>query len=206
VHECWAAKKSITDWMAERNITDFEDLSLIYRQKQKKIWRDMSPKKVVYWANEEVDLPMEEEDTIEWWGVSDNVGQILGRNNPVILANKDEVYLDFGFNNMYGVNNGDFAHWRKAYSFQPRMQHVNVIGGESCIWGENTNRHNFDQKVTQRSSVIGERLWNDHVDINTELNNIATRLTAHCNRLRARGLKVWPVTVGLCEQDMENCF
>lgn len=74
------------------------------------------------------------------------------------------------------------------------------------MWGENTNRYNFDQKVTQRSSVIGERLWNDQVDINTELNNIATRLTAHCDRLRARGFKVWPVTVGLCEQDMENCF
>ena len=166
----------------------------------------MSNKKVIYWANEEVDLPMELEDTIEWWGISANVGQILGRKNPVILANKDEVYLDFGFNNMYGVNNGDFAHWRQAYGFQPRMQNVNVIGGESCIWAENTNRHNFHQKVTQRSAVIGERLWNDQVDLISELNNIATRLTAHAGRLRERGFKVWPVTVGLCEQEMSVCF
>lgn len=74
------------------------------------------------------------------------------------------------------------------------------------MWAELTNKHTFEQKVIQRSSVIGERLWNVNVDIKTEINNIATRLTAHTQRLRDRGFKVWPVTVGLCEQDMDICF
>jgi hypothetical protein len=47
------------------------------------------------------------------------------------------------------------------------------------MWNELGTRFTFEQKVTQRSSVIGERLWNDKVDIKTELRNIATRLTAH---------------------------
>jgi hexosaminidase len=131
VHECWGAQKSITDWMANHNITDFEGLSLYYRERQKQLWRKKTNKKVIYWANEDIDLPMEDEDTVEWWGVFANVGQIVGRKNPVILANKDEVYLDFGFNNMYGVLNGNYADWRKAYGFKPRMENVNVIGGES---------------------------------------------------------------------------
>jgi hexosaminidase len=74
------------------------------------------------------------------------------------------------------------------------------------MWSELTNKHTFEPKVTQRSSVIAERLWNVNVDINSEINNIAKRLTAHSQRLRDRGFKVWPVTVGLCEQDMDICF
>jgi hypothetical protein len=45
--------------MVANNISDYEALSVNYRQRQKKIWRSISPKKkVIYWANEEIDLPM----------------------------------------------------------------------------------------------------------------------------------------------------
>lgn len=54
---------------------------------------------------------------IEWWGVTANVGQIVGRTNEIILANKDVTYLDYGFNNMYGNVYGVYADWRKMYSF-----------------------------------------------------------------------------------------
>jgi hypothetical protein len=143
---------------------------------------------------------------IEWWGVVANVGQIVGRKNEVILVNKDEAYLDYGFNNMYGNVYGVYADWRKMYGFKPRMESVNVIGGETCMWNEASNLHTFDQKVIQRASVIGERLWNDYVDLDTEIRNIATRLTAHAARFRERGFKIWPVTVGLCEKQMDICF
>lgn len=58
----------------------------------------------------------------------------------------------------------------------------------------------------QRASVIGERLWNPNIDLKSELRNIATRLNAHSERLRRRGFKVWPVTVGICENQMDICF
>ncbi len=58
-----------------------------------------------------------------------------------------------------------------------------------------------------RTSVIGERLWNDGIDMDENLSNIATRLNNHGKRLRSRGFKVSPVTVGLCEEvDMSICF
>lgn len=171
------------------------------------MWRGISSKKkVIYWANEDIDLPMEDEDVIEWWGVSSNVARMEGRKNEVILSNYDITYLDIGFGNFYGNVYGVYEDWRKMYSYEPRVPSVNVIGGESCMWSELTNKHAFEQKITQRSSVIGERLWNVNVDINSEIHNIATRLTAHSQRLRERGFKVWPVTVGLCEQDMDICF
>lgn len=66
------------------------------------------------------------------------------------------------------------------------------------MWNEIGTKNTFEQKVVQRSSVIGERLWNVKLNIGTSLKNIATRLTAHSERLRSRGFKVWPVTVGVC--------
>lgn len=60
VHDCWAAKQSINDWMAQNGIAagDYEGLAIYYRERQKQLWRTISPKKVIYWANEDIDLPM----------------------------------------------------------------------------------------------------------------------------------------------------
>ena len=74
------------------------------------------------------------------------------------------------------------------------------------MWNEANNKHTLDQKVVQRSAVIGERLWNPDVTLEEEINNVATRLTAHTERLKERGFKVWPVTVGICENQMDVCF
>lgn len=53
MHDCWAAKQSINDWMAENGIAegDYEGLAVYYRERQKKLWRTISQKKVIYWAN-----------------------------------------------------------------------------------------------------------------------------------------------------------
>lgn len=68
--------------MKVNNISDFKSLSIYFRQKQKKLWRTISPnKKVIYWANEDIDLPVENDDVIHWWGVSANVNKLAGRKN-----------------------------------------------------------------------------------------------------------------------------
>lgn len=201
VYNCWGDRPAIVSWMKANNISDYKSLSIYFRQRQKKLWRTISPaKKVIYWANEDIDLPMEDDDVIHWWGVSANVNKLAGRKNQVILSNYDLTYLDIGFGNYYGKTYGTYEHWRKAYTFEPRVTNVNVIGGAACMWNEIGTARTFEQKVIQRSSVIGERLWNVKIDLKTDLRNIAARLTAHSERMRQRGFKVWPVTVGLCEK------
>lgn len=74
------------------------------------------------------------------------------------------------------------------------------------MWNELGTKHTFDQKVLQKASILGERLWNTNINIQTELKNIATRLQNQVERLRGRGFKLWPVTVGICEKDMSLCF
>lgn len=74
------------------------------------------------------------------------------------------------------------------------------------MWSELSNIHTHEQKIWIRTSVLGERLWNDGVDIEKELLGIAERLQAHAERMRQRGFKVSPVTVQVCEDDMSVCF
>jgi hypothetical protein len=45
--------------MKDNNIATFKDLTIYFRQKQKKLWRSINDKrKVIYWANEGIDLPV----------------------------------------------------------------------------------------------------------------------------------------------------
>lgn len=194
--------------MKRNKIPDYKALEVYYRRMQKRNFREVigSTKKVIYWVNEDNDLPVMDEDVIHWRGDQVNQNQLSGRKNEVILSSYDLVDLDTGFNDMDGVNNGVYKNWRDMYGFNPIIPNTNVIGGTTCMWNEIGNKYTFDQKVLQKASVLSERLWNTNININTDLNNIATRLNAQAERLRARGYKVWPVTVEICEKDMSVCF
>jgi hypothetical protein len=45
---------------------------------------------------------------------------------------------------------------------------------------------------------MGERLWNTNINLTTNVLNIAERLHSNAERMKLRGYKVAPVTVGLC--------
>lgn len=115
--------------------------------------------------------------------------------------------MDIGFGNRYGSSYGHMQEWRKMYTFNPRITNVNVIGGEVCMWGELSNQWTHEQKVWNRASIIGERLWNDKLAATeSSVKNVAQRLITHSARFRERGFKVRAVTVGLCETNTTICF
>lgn len=65
--------------MKEHNISNYFELSVDFRKRQKSLWRNtISSKKIIYWANEDIDLPLEEDDVVQWWGVSQNVHKLKG--------------------------------------------------------------------------------------------------------------------------------
>jgi hypothetical protein len=45
---------------------------------------------------------------------------------------------------------------------------------------------------------LNERLWTVNIDATKSILNIVERLTAQMRRMKERGFKVSPVTVGLC--------
>lgn len=79
--------------MASMNISDYKALEVYYRQQQKKIWREITKtKKAIYWANEEIDLPLESDDVIQWWGVSKNIDRLKGKH---LLIQVEQMKLFF---------------------------------------------------------------------------------------------------------------
>ena len=79
-------------------------------------------------------MPLEAYDVIHWWGVSKNVDRLSGRKNEVILSNYDITYLDLGYGGRRGAGYGSWISWRDLYKFNPKVNNVNVIGGETCMW------------------------------------------------------------------------
>lgn len=67
--------------MKKHNIPDVFSLSVDFRERQKQIWRKhiSSTKKVMYWANEEIDIPLQDEEVISWWGLSENANVLAGK-------------------------------------------------------------------------------------------------------------------------------
>ena len=58
----------------------------MYRRKQKGIFRNISKsKRAIYWANEVIDVPLEQDEVVEWWGLSKNLNRLKNRKNEVIL-------------------------------------------------------------------------------------------------------------------------
>ena len=70
----------------------------MYRRKQKSIFRNIGKsKRAIYWTNEVIDVPLEQDEVVQWWGVSKNLDRLKNRTNEVILSGYDIGYLDVGF-------------------------------------------------------------------------------------------------------------
>ncbi len=207
IESCWDLRPTIKEYMVKHNISTYKQLSTMYRQKQKAIWRTITPtKKAIYWANEAIDLALQDDDVLQWWGLTSHLSNLVGRPNEIILSNYDQTYLDVGFGNRNGRPYQTYIKWRDIYKFNPRYQGVNIIGGETCMWSELSNVHTQDQKVWTRTSVLSERLWNDKIDLASNLQDISRRLVAQTRRLKKRGFKTSAVSVQICEENMSICF
>lgn len=109
---------------------------------------------MIYWANEEIDLPVQDDDVVQWWGQTKNLKNLVNRPNEVILSNYDETYLDVGFGSRNGGNYLTYIKWRDIYKFEPKFTGVNIIGGEVCMWGELSNQRTNEQKIWNRASIL----------------------------------------------------
>ena len=110
--DCWKDQSQIDDFMAKNKIKDYEELQLYYRKRQKKILREINDKKAIYWANEEINLDVEPDDIIQWWGESWDIQQLKGKDNPIILSYWDIAYLDTGYGDELADHYRTYVRWR----------------------------------------------------------------------------------------------
>ena len=57
--------------MSKHNIGDYDGLQEYYRGREKKMLQGR--KKAIYWANEDINLAVEPDDIIQWWGETRNI-------------------------------------------------------------------------------------------------------------------------------------
>jgi hexosaminidase len=87
-YDCWGQRETIKQYMKEHNISTYFNLSVDFRIRQKALWQQniTGKKKIIYWANEDIDLPLDEDDVIQWWGVSQNVDRLKGTHTNLLRS------------------------------------------------------------------------------------------------------------------------
>jgi hypothetical protein len=81
-YTCYDLKPSIKEWMIKNGIPDYPQLSIYYRKKQKALWRNITKlSRAIYWANAKLNLPVEDDDIIHWWGNKNQTGVLEGKKN-----------------------------------------------------------------------------------------------------------------------------
>jgi len=125
------------------------------------------------------------------WKAKDTMNSVLQDGYRVILSDNDKWYLDH-----------TTTSWREMYDNEPTAGLTdpdtakNIIGGESCMWGETVDASDLDNTVWPRAAAVSERLWTSLDVISAEAeatNSVEDRLETFRCMLNARGIGAAPV-------------
>jgi len=205
---CWDQRPAIKEFMAKENISTYKDLQIYYRNKSKKIFRETlkSNKSIIYWANQDLNLPVQEDDIIQWWGNHSLLDAIKDMKNQVILSSWNLLYLDVGVGTTFGSHYWKTATWKQIYEFNPKLPDGfkgTSIGAEAPLWSELSTDHTHFTKLWPRASCLGERLWNTGAA--QPLSDVIGRLVAFNNKIKLRGIPVSPFVTQQCELHPYYC-
>ena len=77
----------------------------------------------------------------------------------------------------------------KSYNLTDHERQL-FLGAEVCIWGEDVDEFNLDQRLWFGASVFAERVWTADHNLNTNnLNDTTRRIIQHRCSLLQRGLR-----------------
>ncbi|CAD8158974.1 unnamed protein product [Paramecium octaurelia] len=209
--QCFEQKPSIKEFMTQNGISNYFDLQAYYRKKQKDIWKNQikSQKKIIYWYNKKDQLPADQDDIIQWWGLSSQLNEVKGRSNQFILSDYHPLYLDTGVGNAFGDRYDKYQGWKDVYKWNPSIPHNfqgTILGGESLLWGETNNQNTHFQKLFLRSSILADTLWNPDQKQDELFPKFAKRLSDMEDRMNKYDFPVSPFTHSYCKRQLDLCF
>ena len=95
----------------------------------------------------------------ECWDIdynSEKFQKEIARGRKIINAKTEPYYLDLP----YGINN-----LKRVYDYEPLVFEENLIGVETCLWGELLpNVKTARKKAFPRLLAVAERLWSNEKD------------------------------------------
>ncbi|CAD8143514.1 unnamed protein product [Paramecium pentaurelia] len=184
---------------------------LIFKKRQKDIWNNQikSQKKIIYWYNKKDQLPADQDDIIQWWGLSSQLNEVKNRPNSFILSDFHPLYLDIGVGNAFGDRYDKYQAWKDVYKWNPKIPHNfqgNILGGETLLWGETNNQNTHFQKLFLRSSILSDTLWNPEIKKQEQFWKFTQRLSDMEDRMNKYGFPVSPFTHSYCKRQLQQCF
>ncbi len=193
---CWNMSATIRDYMNVQGYPltregYFEGLWNEFNLKEMDMLKSRG-KKAIQWNDVLKDgLDLNPEETIlQVWLSREDLVTTVENGFQAILSNHESWYLDCGAGNpiTFGASWCDpFKSWRVMYENEPlatirdESLHELVLGGEACMWGEQTGPSSLDNTVWPRTSAVGERLWsqanvNDYVEAYARLQWMTVRM------------------------------
>jgi hexosaminidase len=174
----WKANPRIQTFMREHNLQDTAALQNYFNQRLLKIL-EKHGKHMIGW--DEILTPDLPKDIVvqSWRGFDSLASGAKNGYNSILSAG---FYLNL-------MSTAE-AHYMvdplpQANDLSPEQQ-MHILGGEACMWTEQTTSHDVDSRIWPRAAAIAERLWSPR-----EVNNVDDmyrRLDAQSLRLEALGL------------------
>ncbi|OZJ06510.1 hypothetical protein BZG36_00526 [Bifiguratus adelaidae] len=117
----------------------------------------------------------------------------------------------------WGGGGGDwcspFKSWQRVYSYDltynlTKAQSKQVLGGEVCLWSEQSDTTTLDTKLWPRSAASAEVMWSGRYDASGKQRDIGLampRIFDWRYRLLARGIRAEPLQPLWCGQHPHMC-
>ncbi|XP_046621554.1 probable beta-hexosaminidase fdl isoform X3 [Neodiprion virginianus] len=225
--ECWAQYNNITMAMQAQNITDLHALWGDFETKAlHRVFRanhNHVPKAVVVWSSPLTKRPYintyfnPQLHVIQSWGGSNwpETPELLEDGFRVIISHVDAWYLDCGFGRWRETGEaacGEYRIWQTVYNHRPWKDYSQkevslILGGEAALWSEQVGRASLGPRLWPRASAFAERLWTDSLSNGYTIEeNVYTRLAAHRELLRSRGLHTEPMWPQWCSENPGKCL
>ncbi len=176
----WKANERIQVFMRQHTLKDAAALQNYFTQRLLKIL-EKHGKHMIGW--DEIltpDLPKDKGIVVQSWrgfeslaaGAKDGYDSILSAGYYLNLMST-------------AADHYDVDPLPEANSLSPEQQ-ARILGGEACLWTEQTTPQNFDSRIWPRTAAIAERLWSPR-DVD-DVDDMYRRLAVESLRLESLNL------------------
>ena len=192
---CWNESEPIQEYMKLNNVS-LVDLYAMFETRVHTFAAKFD-RSVITWDEVFCTVPNSIPDTaiVQIWRQNGTLFDVLKSGRRAIQSS--QYYLNLGFD--YGQT---YVKAWDIYRLNPLsdedIEYYNLtnddvnrfLGCEACIWGEDVDEYNIDQRLWFRASVFAERMWTLDKNIDdVNLNDTTRRVIQHRCRLLQRGLR-----------------
>ncbi|KAG1802560.1 glycoside hydrolase family 20 protein [Suillus subaureus] len=183
--------------------------ALIAQGKTPVVWEEM----VLDW-----NITLSNETIVMIWISSADAAAVVEKGFRIIQAPSNYFYLDCGAGEWLGDDpTGNswcdpFKTWSESYTFDPlanltEAQYGLVLGGEQCLWSEQSGPQNVDPIVWPRAASSAEIFWSAKQPTGAALNVTEALPRLHDVRYRMvqRGINAIPLQPQWCALRPDAC-